>query len=293
MTDTKRFAPPSPSAPQRVALDEALQEGWLEFWYQPKIDLKRKCLAGAEALARIRHPQHGLLWPEHFLPMLDEAELAVLAVHGLRTTLGDWTEFAAAGFNLRLAVNLPASALRDVPIAALVGEGRPPSNDWPGLILEVSEDQIVRDVALAQRLAPSLKAAGVTVSIDDFGAGYSSLPSLRDLPFDELKIDVSFVKDCAVDPDNAAICQTAIDLAHRFGSAAVAEGVESMADLQALVVMGCDFGQGQMIAPPMPKLNFLGLLCERANVARAKTRAEAHAESPATAATTPAGRIVA
>ena len=96
------------------------------------------------------------------------------------------------------------------------------------------------------------------MSIDDFGAGYSSFSSLRDLPFDELKIDVSFVKDCAVDPNNAAICQTAIDLAHRFGSAAVAEGVESLADLQALVAMGCDFGQGLMIAAPMPKAHFLG-----------------------------------
>ena len=89
------------------------------------------------------------------------------------------------------------------------------------------------------------------MSIDNFGAGYSSFSSLRDLPFDELKIDVSFVKDCAVDPNNAAICRTAIDLAHRFGSAAVAEGVESLADLQALVAMGCDFWQGLMIAAPI------------------------------------------
>ena len=139
------------------------------------------------------------------------------------------------------------------------------------MILEVSEDEIVRDVALTRTLAREFKSLGVTISIDDFGAGYSSFSSLRELPFDELKIDISFVKDCAVDPNNAAICQTAIDLAHRFGSVAVAEGVENMADLQALVAMGCDFGQGMMIAAPMPKARLLGLLCERANAARAKS----------------------
>ncbi len=89
------------------------------------------------------------------------------------------------------------------------------------------------------------------------------------MPFDELKIDVSFVKDCAVDPNNAAICQTAIDLAHRFGGVAVAQGVESMAELQALVAMGCDVGQGIMLAAPMPKAHFLDMLCERVGAARA------------------------
>ncbi len=253
---------------------EALHNDWLEIWYQPKIDLKRKCLAGAEALARIRHPEDGLLWPEAFLPALDDEELAQLASHGLQTILRDWDEFANAGVKLRLGINLPVSALRDVPIASIVAERRPKADDWPGLILEVREDQIVRDVALTQALAPELKTLGVTISIDDFGAGYSSFSSLRDLPFDELKIDGSLVNDCAVDPNNAAICQTAIDLAHRFGSVAVAEGVESMADLQALVVMGCDFGQGVMIAPPMPKARFLGLLHERGGAARAEPLAE-------------------
>ena len=88
---------------------------------------------------------------------------------------------------------------------------------------------------------------------------------LRTVPFAELKLDGQFVKGCATDANNAAICQTAIDLAHRFGSMAVAEGVESMADLQALVAMGCDFGQGVLVAPPMPRERFLELLRQRMN----------------------------
>ncbi len=267
--DDRRFSSPSATGGMPVAVDEALRNEWLEIWYQPKIDLKRKCLAGAEALARIRHPQLGMLWPESFLPDIDEHSLAMLTEYALLTTLRNWASFAEAGFNLHLAINIPADALWKAPIARIVSEYRPKSENWPGLIVEVAEDQIVREIAQAQKVADELKAHGVTIAIDDFGAGYSSFASLRDVPFAELKVDESFVKDCATDATNAAICQTAIDLAHRFGSVAVAEGIETMTDLQALVVMGCDFGQGMLIAPPMPKERFLELLRQRMNKPRA------------------------
>jgi len=286
-TETRRFSGLPASAPTRVAVDEALRNNWLEIWYQPKIDLKRKCLAGAEALARIRHPQEGVLWPESFLPGIDDESLAHLTEHALLTTLRNWTSFADVGVNLHLSINVPASALSKLPIAEIVAQNRPQSENWPGLILEVTEDQIVRDIAMAKKCAAELKASGVTIAIDDFGAGYSSFSSLRDLPFAELKLDGSFVKNCAIDATNAAICQTAIDLAHRFGSVAVAKGVESMADLQALVVMGCDFGQGMLVAPPTPKERFLELLSQRMNKPRPQAEPAA-SEPPAVAA---AGRV--
>jgi EAL domain-containing protein (putative c-di-GMP-specific phosphodiesterase class I) len=264
-SDNRRFSSPAASAATPISLDEALRNDWLEIWYQPKIDLKRKCLAGAEALARIRHPQQGMLWPESFLPGVDETTIARLTEHALQATMRNWTSFSDAGFNLHLAINVPASVLTSLPVAEIVAHYRPTSEAWPGLILEVSEDQIVRDIAKAQQIAAELKACKVTIAIDDFGAGYSSFSSLRDLPFAELKLDGSFVKNCATDATNAAICQTAIDLAHRFGSVAVAEGIETMTDLQALMVMGCDFGQGMLVAPPMPKERFLELLRQRMN----------------------------
>jgi EAL domain-containing protein (putative c-di-GMP-specific phosphodiesterase class I) len=270
----------------RIAIAEALRNNWFEIWYQPKIDLRRKCLAGAEALARIRHPQLGVLLPGSFLPDVDEDSIAGLAQHALIATLGDWAIFEEAGFNLHLAINVPVSVLFKLPIPRLVAEYRPKSARWPGLILEVTEDQIVRDIALANEIATQLRVSGITISIDDFGAGYSSLSSLRDLPFSELKIDHSFVTGCATDATNAAICQTAIDLAHRFGSSAVAEGVESAADLQALMVMGCDFGQGVLIAPPMPKERFLELLRQRMNKPRGATPKDAMK-----VAQKPAGRV--
>ncbi len=259
LTDSMRGARP------HINIDQALNENWLEMWYQPKIDLRRKCLAGAEALARINHPTLGVLLPQSFITDVNDPSIARLAEHALLATLRDWTVFDAAGYNLRLAINVPVNVLLRLPVPTLVREHRPQDPSWPGLTVEVTEDQIVRDIALAQEIAKQLKISGVTVAIDDFGGGYSSLASLRELPFAELKIDDSFVKDCAVDGTNGAICQTAIDLAHRFGSVAVAEGIENLADLQALQVMRCDFGQGVLLAPPMPKERFISLLNQRNN----------------------------
>lgn len=270
----------------RIEIDEALSKGWLEIWYQPKIDLKRKCLAGAEALARIRHPEQGVLLPGSFLSGVSVGSIAKLTEHALVSTLRNWSMFDKAGFNLHLAINVPVAVLLTLPVAALVEEHKPRSERWPGIIVEVTEDQVVRDLRLAQEIASRLRGSGISISIDDFGAGYSSLASLRELPFVELKLDHSFVRDCATDATNAAICQTAIDLAHRFGSAAVAEGIESQAALQAIMGMGCDFGQGVLIAPPMPQETFLELLMQRVNKPR-----ENGAAAPAGTAQAPVGRI--
>ena len=285
-------AEPAPAEPVRVEtpelapipdhfdIEEALQNNWLEMWYQPKIDLRQKCLAGAEALARIRHPDYGVLLPATFVAGVADDKLVPLTQHALLTTLRDWEVFDASGFNLRLAINLPVNHMLKLPIQEIVAEHRPAAEHWPGLIVEVTEDQIVREIKPAQEIANHLKISGITVSIDDFGAGYSSFHSLRELAFTELKLNYSFVKNCAIDATNAAICQTAIDLAHRFGSAAVAEGIESMADLQALQIMGCDFGQGILLAPPMPLPQFMSLLQQRMN----RPRPAAPAEAPTVAA---------
>jgi EAL domain-containing protein (putative c-di-GMP-specific phosphodiesterase class I) len=262
----------------RIDVDEALRNGWFEMWYQPKIDLKRKCLAGAEALARIRHPHYGLLLPASFLPGVADGAISRLTEHALIATLDSWSEFEEAGFNLQLAINIPVSVMLKLPIPALVEQYRPQSERWPGIILEVTEDQIVREMKAAQSVAEQLRASGIKIAIDDFGAGYSSFSSLRELPFVELKLDHSFVRNCATDATNAAICQTAVDLAHRFGSAAVAEGIENAADLQALMVMGCDFGQGVLIAPPMPLERFLDLLRQRVSKPRAHVPSAAPGE---------------
>lgn len=263
-----RFSGPRGSEIARVSIDEALANNWLDVWYQPKIDLRRKCLAGAEVLVRVHHPQAGLLWPEDFLTALDEESLLKLSEYSLVTSLRHWTVFAEAGFGLRLSINMPASLLPRIPVNSLVAAHRPRSDKWPGLILELTEDQIVRDLPLIRQIAKEFKSSAIALAIDEFGAGYSSFSSLRDLPFSELKLHALFVKNCAADVTNAAICQTAIDLAHRFGSVVVAEGIDTFADLQALIVMGCDLGQGMLLAPPLPKERFLDALRQHSNKPR-------------------------
>jgi EAL domain-containing protein (putative c-di-GMP-specific phosphodiesterase class I) len=117
----------------------------------------------------------------------------------------------------------------------------------------VTEDQVIRDIATAHEIATQLRIYNIALAIDDFGRGYSSLARLKELPFAELKLDQSFVGDCGIDPTNAALCSMAVELAHRFGSLAVAEGIEKQSDLVAIAGAGCDIGQGFIFAHAMPK----------------------------------------
>jgi EAL domain-containing protein (putative c-di-GMP-specific phosphodiesterase class I) len=243
-----------------VSIDEALQRGWLTVWYQPKINLKQKLLVGCEALARIEHPEYGMIAPGGFLPGADIESLCRLTRHVLITVLRDCVVFAETGAVLRPAVNIPAEVLLRMPVASIVREYRPNAEAWRGLIVEVTEDQIVRDIDRAQDIATQLQIYDIALSIDDFGAGYSSLARLKHFPFAELKLDMSFVQNCATNTQNAAICKAAIDLAHSFNAIAVAEGVEKLEDLRALYKMGCDVGQGYLFAKPMPLEKLVSVL---------------------------------
>jgi EAL domain-containing protein (putative c-di-GMP-specific phosphodiesterase class I) len=236
-----------------VDLGEALDRGWVEVWYQPKIDLRGQGLIGAEGLARMRHPEHGLLPPAAFIPASDINELVALADFTLRVGLRDSVGFADSGFPIRLAVNVPVEALVALPIAAIVRECLPEERDRrTGIILEVTEDQVIRDISTAHEIATQLRIHGIGLALDDFGSGYSSLSRLKELPFAELKLDRSFVTGCGVDAGSAALCRTVVELAHRFGCLAVAEGVETADDLAAIRGLGCDLAQGYFFARPMP-----------------------------------------
>jgi EAL domain-containing protein (putative c-di-GMP-specific phosphodiesterase class I) len=262
MQQLKLGHPPAMAA--RIALEEALRKGWIEFWYQPKIDLRKKKLAGAEAFARARHPQYGVLSPGAFMPGASESELIALSEQALASTLKAGLNFGKLGINMRFAVNVPVNALVKMSIEDIVRQYRPQLDNWPGLIIDVTEEQIVTDLALANDMAKRLAHLNVKLAIDDFGRGYSSLARLKELPFVELKLDRTFVSDCGNDKVNAPLCKTVIDLAHNFGSAAVAIGIEKAADALALTSMGCDLGQGFLLGQPMPEERFLSLLRQRA-----------------------------
>jgi len=262
LQDLKFGDPPAVAA--RIDLDEALRNGWIEFWYQPKIDLRKKQLVGVEAFARARHPQNGVLTPGAFLPGASESSLITLSEQALAHSLRAGLKFAKLGVNLRAAVNIPVNALVKIQVADIVQGYRPQYEKWPGLIIDVTEEQIVTDLALANEITKNLQHLDVKLAIDDFGRGYSSLVRLKALPFAELKLDRAFVTDCGTDKVNAPLCKTVIDLAHNFGSVAVAIGIEKASDALALMSMGCDYGQGFLLGQPMPEERLISLLRQRA-----------------------------
>jgi EAL domain-containing protein (putative c-di-GMP-specific phosphodiesterase class I) len=269
----------APIASGRTSLDEALRNDWIEFWYQPKIDLRKKQLAGVELFARVRHPHHGPMLPGAFMDDASEQSLVDLTERSLVHALTSGANFAKLGITFRLAVNVSLAALAKLSIPRIVREF-PPANGRSGLILDVTEDQIASDLAISREIVGELESCGVKLAIDDFGRGYLPLSRLRDVPFAELKLDRSFVSDCATDKSHAAICRTVIDLAHNFDATAVAVGVEKPADALALFRMGCDFGQGYLFAQPMAQDRFLILLRQRAAASGAKPASGAAATRP-------------
>jgi EAL domain-containing protein (putative c-di-GMP-specific phosphodiesterase class I) len=247
----------------KVTLADVLRRNLFELWYQPKIDLRAKRLVGAEALVRARRPDGSLISPGAFLPGAPEADMLALTERVILTALRDFEDCAAQGAALKLSVNVPASAFVKLPIAQMLREQRPQTDNWPGLILEVTEDEAMHDLKIANEVADELRALNCSLALDDFGAGYSSLARLRQLPFSELKIDRSYVTDCHVDKVNAGLCETIVELAKRFEIKTVAEGIETAHESHKLQGIGCDIGQGYLFAKPMPKETFVDLLGRR------------------------------
>jgi EAL domain-containing protein (putative c-di-GMP-specific phosphodiesterase class I) len=247
----------------KVTLAQVLARGWLELWYQPKIELRTMRLAGAEALARARHPKRGILPPGVFLPGASQSDLLALTERVIVTALKDWEDASACGISVKFNVNVPATALIKLPIKSIVREERPSADNWPGLVLEVTEDEIIHDLKIANEIADELRAANCSLALDDFGAGYSSLARLRQLPFSELKIDRSYVTNCADDRISGGLCETICELGRRFGLTTVAEGIETTREFHKLQAVGCDIGQGYLFAKPMPKGEFIGLIHSR------------------------------
>jgi EAL domain-containing protein (putative c-di-GMP-specific phosphodiesterase class I) len=263
----RMFSPPEPAPyagpKDKIPLAEVLARGWFELWYQPKIALRGLRMVGAEALVRARHPERGVVAPFFFLPDAGEDELLALTERVIVTALRDWETFDDYGVGMKLAVNVPVSAFVRLPITRIIGEARPRAANWPGLVLEVTEDQIINDLALANDVAGALRAQHCMLALDDFGAGYSSLARLRQLPFSELKIDRSYVMNCDRDPLNAGLCETIVELGKRFGLSIVAEGIETVHESHKLQGIGCDVGQGYLFAKPMPKGELIALMRQR------------------------------
>ncbi len=245
----RRLGTPAPSS-ERVSLSDALAKNYVTFLYQPKFDLKANVIVGVEAMARVSHPKLGLLTPEQFLKGADDDALLKLSRLALLSALKASTQFHQAAVSLQVAINISADNLLRLPVADLALLHRPESGDWPGLLLEVTERQVVNNIEGLKARLPRLQQAGVSMAIDNFALRTSCLSALKQIPFAEIKIDRSLVQSSASNTGDANICKTLIQLAHNFGSRAVAVGISTKAELQTFSGFDCDMGQGFLFSKP-------------------------------------------
>lgn len=242
----------------------AVDNGELVLHFQPLVNFGSGAVVGAEALVRWNHPDEGLLPPGEFVPLAEGSgfihELTRFVLYAACEQAKVWE---TAGAPLIVSVNISARCLLDTGLpqsvaATLLATGLPPHL----LKLELTETAIIADPDRARSIIGRLHTLGVGLSVDDFGTGYTSLSSLRDLPVQEFKIDRSFVTNMVTNPKDAIIVRTGVELARRLGLDSVAEGIEDAETYAALAALGCTTAQGFHLGRPMPTESFDGWLAD-------------------------------
>lgn len=239
---------------KEILIRKALDNKEFVLYFQPKVDLVTKKIYGLEALIRWKDGKNGILYPDSFIPIAEET--------GLIAPMGEWVLREAciqckgwhdAGFTqLSVSVNISAQQFHKQNLERLVSQvldetGLPPS----ALELELTESTIMKEPSKATIILNNLKGLGITISIDDFGTGFSSLSYLNQFPIDVLKIDKSFIMNLEWDDANASIATAVVSLAHSLNLKVVAEGIETSMQLNFLQGLACDYGQGYLISHPL------------------------------------------
>ena len=260
---------------ERVGLQNdlhyALARGQFVLHYQPKVDAATGKVHSAEALIRWMHPERGMIGPDHFIPLVEEC--------GLMESIGEWVvreacrqskAWQAAGLPpLRIAVNVAASQFRQGNLLDVIRRALADAAlDARYLELELTESAVMTDPEESAGILEDLSRMGVLVSVDDFGTGYSSMSYLRRFPIDKLKIDRGFIAELMTRADDASIVRAIISLAHSLRLKVVAEGVETLEQLDFLKAMGCDQYQGYHFSPPLPAVEFSELLLRHQQAVR-------------------------
>jgi len=254
-----REKPQPPAHAQRAPLMNAAQlrtglnEGRLLALYQPKVALRDHQLRGAEALARWKHPEFGLLSAGHFIPLAEQSGLMpALTWQMLDQVCRDLAPWLAAGRLSSVSVNVSPSTLDDPEAADRIHEivvrhGIAPAH----LVIEVTESAATSSASTLLANLARLRMRGFGLSIDDFGTGYSSMQQLARIPFNEMKVDQMFVRGAMTREEPLAILEASLDIARKLGMTTVAEGVETRKEWDMLARLGCDLVQGYLIARPM------------------------------------------
>jgi diguanylate cyclase len=258
------YTPSIDDGSNRLALVEELRaavEGeHLVVHYQPQVDLRNGDTIAAEALVRWQHPRLGLIPPLDFLPLAEEAGLmGPLTRLVLQQALAQYAIWRAAGRRLAMSVNVSSSTLLDPGFIDMVRDAllrhRVPA---PALILEITETTIIRDFTACKSVIEDLRSLGLGVSIDDFGSGFTSLAYLGSLPITELKLDRSFIGGLSSHgrEQDVKLVRATIELGHALGLLVVAEGIETLATLELLALLGCDRAQGYFTGRPVAAQEF-------------------------------------
>jgi diguanylate cyclase (GGDEF)-like protein len=261
-----------------TGLRVALQNEEFLLHFQPKTSLRSGEICGFEALLRWQPPNRPMVPPAGFIYVLEETGLIEsVGAWALRTVCEQIRAWQSAGLPVRpVAVNLSARQFRDKNLDRIIADiVHSVGVDPKYLELELTESILMHDTAQAATILRNLKALGVRIAVDDFGTGYSSLAYLKRFPLDTLKIDREFVRDCTSDPDDAAIAQSIVSLAHNLGLHVVAEGVETHEQLEFLASVGCDEMQGYYFSRPVPQTDCTQMLVEGRRMTVRKPNARA------------------
>jgi EAL domain-containing protein (putative c-di-GMP-specific phosphodiesterase class I) len=239
-------APPSPA----VDVAEALKAGWLELWYQQKIDAHTLASRGAEALVRLRHPAWGVVPPASFIPDERDPQFKGLSDFVISRALEDWHYFVDQYGPVDISINLPIGFLEDSASVSSLCRQIPNHPAFSGLIVEVKSSEIIRNLDLAIDVAKRMRFHNIAISIDDVGVDWPSLTELPSFPFVEIKVDREFITGSADNRLKQTVCRSILELADRYGARTVAKGVETRSDLVATHEMGFDLAQGYLFGKP-------------------------------------------
>jgi diguanylate cyclase (GGDEF)-like protein len=236
------------------SLRRAIDEEELLLYYQPKVDFETRTLIGIEALMRWRHPEHGIVLPATFIPVMEETGLIVEAgIWALRQASADRARWLDQSLRApRVAVNVSSAQLRREDFVRTVAATLRVAGGDAGIDIEVTESLLMQDVADNIEKLSRIRELGIGIALDDFGTGYSSLAYLAKLPVEAIKIDRSFVVAMLDDPSAMTLVSTVISLAHALRLKTVAEGVESEEQAKILRLLRCDQMQGYLISKPLP-----------------------------------------
>jgi EAL domain-containing protein (putative c-di-GMP-specific phosphodiesterase class I)/CheY-like chemotaxis protein len=243
--------PEEPAPSPAVDVPEALHAGWLELWYQQKVDARTLVRCGAEALVRVRHPTWGVVPPAYFIPEDDDPNFLRLSEFVIERASGDWLYMLEQQSSTDISINLPVSFLKNRHAVHRLCRKIPTHPAFGGLLIEIASAEVTSNLDLLIDVAKDMRFRNVAISIDNLGADWPALMQLDAFPFVELKVDRQFVTGCTHDPLKRTVCRNIIELGKGYGARVVAEGVETREDFVAANELGFDLVQGYLFGKPM------------------------------------------